>query len=150
MKEKIGIASDHGGFELKEIIRKAFSNRIEIIDLGTYNTESVDYPTIIGNACKKVVEKEINRLIALCGTGIGASIVANRIPGIRAALVHDEFTAEMSRRHNNANVVVLGGRVLGSDLAIRIVEKWLDTEFEGGRHERRLQLIEEFAPTNPS
>jgi len=84
-------------------------------------------------------------LVVLCGTGIGASIIANRYNGIRAALCHDEFTAEMSRRHNNSNVLVLGGRILGKDLAIRILEKWLNTEFEGGRHEKRILMIEEIS-----
>lgn len=143
MKEKIGIASDHGGFALKEFLRKSLEETYEIVDYGTKSEESVDYPTIIGDACRKVLSGEVPRLIALCGTGIGASIAANRFKGIRAALCHDEFTAEMSKRHNNANVLVLGGRVLGTDLAQRIVKKWIETEFEGGRHQKRLGLIEE-------
>jgi ribose 5-phosphate isomerase B len=143
MKEKIGIASDHGGFDLKEQIREKFKSQIDLIDLGTKSTESVDYPTIIGNACKQLIKGDLDRVILLCGTGIGASIIANRFHGVRAALAHDEFTAEMSRRHNNANALVLGGRVLGPDLAFRIVEKWLETDFEGGRHERRINLIED-------
>ncbi|MCG6145733.1 ribose 5-phosphate isomerase B [Leptospira bandrabouensis] len=143
MKEKIGIASDHGGFALKEFLRKSLEETYEIVDYGTKSEESVDYPTIIGDACRKVLSGEVPKLIALCGTGIGASIVANRFKGIRAALCHDEFTAEMSKRHNNANVLVLGGRVLGTDLAQRIVKKWIETEFEGGRHQKRLGQIEE-------
>jgi ribose 5-phosphate isomerase B len=146
MKPKVGIASDHGGFALKEFLRKSLEESFEVVDYGTKSEASVDYPTVIGDACRKVLAGEVPRLIALCGTGIGASIAANRIPGIRAALCHDEFTAEMSRRHNDANVIVLGGRVLGTDLALRIVQKWIDTPFEGGRHERRLQLIEEQKP----
>ncbi|TGN10233.1 ribose 5-phosphate isomerase B [Leptospira ilyithenensis] len=146
MKPKLGIASDHGGFALKEFLRKSLEESFEVVDYGTKSEASVDYPTIIGDACRKVLAGEVPRLIALCGTGIGASIAANRIPGIRAALCHDEFTAEMSRRHNNANVIVLGGRVLGTDLALRIVQKWIDTDFEGGRHERRLGLVEEQKP----
>jgi ribose 5-phosphate isomerase B len=146
MKAKVGIASDHGGFALKEFLRKSLEESFEMVDYGTKSEASVDYPTVIGDACRKVLTGEVPRLIALCGTGIGASIAANRIPGIRAALCHDEFTAEMSRRHNDANVIVLGGRVLGTDLALRIVQKWIDTPFEGGRHERRLQLIEEQKP----
>ncbi|BDA79502.1 ribose 5-phosphate isomerase B [Leptospira kobayashii] len=146
MKPKLGIASDHGGFTLKEFLRKSLEESFEVVDYGTKSEASVDYPTIIGDACRKVLAGEVPRLIALCGTGIGASIAANRIPGIRAALCHDEFTAEMSRRHNDANVIVLGGRVLGTDLALRIVQKWIDTDFEGGRHERRLGLIEEQKP----
>ena len=146
MKPKIGIASDHGGFALKEFLRKCLEESFEVVDYGTKSEASVDYPIVIGEACRKVLAGEVPRLVALCGTGIGASIAANRIPGIRAALCHDEFTAEMSRRHNDANVLVLGGRVLGTDLALRIVQKWIDTPFEGGRHERRLQLIEEQKP----
>lgn len=142
MKPKIGIASDHGGFFLKEFLRKNLEESFEMVDYGTKSEESVDYPLIIGEACKKVVSGEVPRLIALCGTGIGASIAANRWKGIRAALCHDEFTAEMSKRHNNANVLVLGGRVLGTDLALRIAKKWIETEFEGGRHEKRIGLID--------
>ncbi|WP_411822021.1 ribose 5-phosphate isomerase B [Leptospira sp. 'Mane'] len=146
MKPKLGIASDHGGFALKEFLRKSLEESFEVVDYGTKSEASVDYPVIIGDACRKVLAGEVPKLIALCGTGIGASIAANRIPGIRAALCHDEFTAEMSRRHNDANVLVLGGRVLGTDLALRIVQKWINTDFEGGRHERRLGLIEEQKP----
>ncbi|EQA35546.1 ribose-5-phosphate isomerase B [Leptospira inadai serovar Lyme str. 10] len=140
--KKIGIASDHGGFELKEYLRQELGNSIEIVDYGTKDESSVDYPIVIGEACKKVLTGEVDGLIALCGTGIGASITANRFKGIRAALCHDEFTAEMSRRHNNANVLVLGGRVLGKELAIRICQKWLSTTFEAGRHERRVNQLD--------
>lgn len=140
--KKIGIASDHGGFELKEFLRKELADSIEILDLGVKDETSVDYPLVIADACKKVLSKEVDGLIALCGTGIGASIAANRHKGIRAALCHDEFTAEMSRRHNNANVLVLGGRVLGKDLAARIAQKWLNTSFEAGRHERRVGQLD--------
>ncbi|MEI1277666.1 ribose 5-phosphate isomerase B [Leptospira hartskeerlii] len=140
--KKIGIASDHGGFELKEFLRKELADSIEILDLGVKDETSVDYPLVIADACKKVLSKEVDGLIALCGTGIGASIAANRHKGIRAALCHDEFTAEMSRRHNNANVLVLGGRVLGKELATRIAQKWLNTSFEAGRHERRVGQLD--------
>ncbi|WP_108975692.1 ribose 5-phosphate isomerase B [Leptospira ryugenii] len=146
MKPKIGIVSDHGGFALKEFLRKSLEESFEMVDYGTKSEESVDYPSLVGAACQKVLAGDVPRLIALCGTGIGASIAANRFPNIRAALCHDEFTAEMSRRHNDANVLVLGGRVLGTDLALRIVQKWIQTNFEGGRHERRLQLIEDLKP----
>lgn len=147
---KIGIASDHGGFELKEILKKRLMELGTCTDYGTNSLESVDYPIIIGNACKKLLAGEVDRLVLLCGTGIGASIVANRYPGIRAALVHDEYTAEMSRRHNDSNALVLGGRILGKDLAIRILERWLDTKFDGGRHETRIQLIEKISHNHPS
>ncbi|MDX1957962.1 MAG: ribose 5-phosphate isomerase B [Leptospiraceae bacterium] len=139
---KIGLVSDHGGFELKEFIKESLSKEYEIIDCGVFDTKSVDYPIIISSACKKIISNEFPRLIALCGTGIGASISANRIKGIRAALCHDEFTAEMSKRHNNANVLVLGGRLLGKELTLRIIDKWIHTEFEGGRHETRVGLLD--------
>ncbi|MCB1141850.1 MAG: ribose 5-phosphate isomerase B [Leptospiraceae bacterium] len=138
---KIAIVSDHGGFELKEYLKDFFSKE-GISDLGVYEPVSVDYPIVIGKACEQLLSGEFDKLIALCGTGIGASMKANRYKGIRAALCHDEFTAEMSKRHNDANVLVLGGRVLGKDLATRIVQKWLSTDFEGGRHEKRINLLD--------
>ncbi|PJZ58528.1 ribose 5-phosphate isomerase B [Leptospira barantonii] len=140
--KKIGIASDHGGFELKEFLRNSFAGELEIVDYGTKDETSVDYPIVISEACKKVLSNEVEGLIALCGTGIGASIAANRLHGIRAALCHDQLTAEMSKRHNNANVLVLGGRILGKELALNIVRTWLNTAFEGGRHERRVNQLE--------
>lgn len=140
---KYGIASDHGGFDLKEFLKKELGSSLSLVDLGTFSRDSVDYPDVIGNACKKVLSNEIDSLIAICGTGIGASIACNRHKGIRAALCHDEFTAEMSKRHNNANVLVLGGRVLGTELALRIAQKWMSSTFEGGRHETRIRKLDE-------
>ncbi len=142
MKEKIGIVSDHGGFELKSKLIEYLQIKYDVQDQGVFNETSVDYPVVVGSACKKLLSGEFSNLIALCGTGIGASIAANRFKGIRAALCHDEFTAEMSKKHNNANVLVLGGRILAKDLAIRIIEKWLATSFEGGRHERRTKQLD--------
>ncbi|MCX8000081.1 MAG: ribose 5-phosphate isomerase B [Leptospiraceae bacterium] len=142
MKEKIGIVSDHGGFELKSKLAEYLKENFELCDLGVFNETSVDYPLVVKEACQKLLDGEFPRLVALCGTGIGASIAANRHKGIRAALCHDEFTAEMSKRHNNANVLVLGGRILGKDLAVRILEKWLNTPFEGGRHQRRVEQLD--------
>jgi len=138
----IGIVSDHGGFSLKNFLRDNLQKEFSIRDLGVATESSVDYPVVVGDACKRLLSNEISSLIALCGTGIGASIAANRFKGIRAALCHDEFTAEMAKRHNNANVLVLGGRILGTELAMRIVKKWMNTEFEGGRHEARIQLLD--------
>lgn len=142
LREKLGIVSDHGGFELKSKLVDYLQSKFDVFDEGVFSEASVDYPVVIGEACKKLLEGKFPRLIALCGTGIGASIAANRFKGIRAALCHDEFTAEMSKKHNNANVLVLGGRVLGKDLAIRIVEKWLQTSFEEGRHARRVEQLD--------
>jgi ribose 5-phosphate isomerase B len=139
---KIGLATDHGGYQLKEWIKAQFAQQVEFVDYGTHSEASVDYPEVISTACKKLLSGEVESLIALCGTGIGASITANRFHGIRAALCHNEFTAEMSKKHNNANVLVLGARVLDQETAKLIVDKWLNTEFESGRHLNRIQMIE--------
>ena len=142
---KISIGSDHAGVRLKGIIINHFSE-IDFSDEGTYSEESCDYPDIVSKVGYKVINGQTEKGIVICGTGIGASIAVNKIRGIRAALCFNEFMAEMSRRHNNANVLALGARVIGEDLAVAIVEKWLKSEFEGGRHERRIgkiALIEE-------
>ena len=138
---KMGIASDHGGYELKEAIKAKFKD-IEWQDYGTNSTESVDYPGFIQKLCEGVLGNEVQLSIALCGTGIGASITANRFKGIRAALCHNQFTAEMARKHNDANMLVLGARVLSEAEAFSIIETYLGNEFEGGRHQRRLDAIE--------
>lgn len=138
---KIAIGSDHGGIHLKALIAAYMDERgIEVCDCGTYTEESCDYPDIAVKVCKKVQEEDI-RGILVCGTGIGMSLAANKCKGIRAALCADVYSAEMSRRHNNANVLCLGERVTGSGLAESIVKAWLDTEFEGGRHQRRVDKI---------
>jgi ribose 5-phosphate isomerase B len=137
---KIAIGSDHAGFRLKNIIIRHFTGH-EFIDVGTCSEESVDYPDFAVLAAQKVVSGEAEAGIVICGTGIGISISANKIKGIRAALCCNEYMAEMSRRHNNANVLALGGRVLGDDLALCITDVWLKTGFEGGRHEKRVQKI---------
>lgn len=142
---KIGIGSDHGGFELKEAIRKVLSEEgIEVIDYGTYSLESVDYPDYGQKTAEAVMSGEVERAIVICGTGIGISITANRIKGIRAALCHDCFSAEATRLHNNANILALGGRVIGVGPALKIVDTFLDTNFSGDeRHVRRVDLIDE-------
>jgi len=138
------IASDHGGIELKEAITSYLTGRqVEIRDLGTISTDSVDYPDFGEKVAHAVSTGEADCGILICGTGIGMSIVANKFPGVRAALVNDEFTAQMSREHNDANVLVMGGRVLEAQLACRMVGIWLDTPFAGGRHQRRLDKIAE-------
>lgn len=137
---KIVIASDHGGFKLKEAIIQHFKD-LQFDDVGTHTEESCDYPDYIARACVKIQSGEAEQGIVICGTGIGASIAANKMQGIRAALCCNEFMAEMSRRHNNANVLALGARVLGDELAICIVERWLASPFEGGRHQRRIDKI---------
>ncbi|WP_456457374.1 ribose 5-phosphate isomerase B [Thermovibrio sp.] len=139
---KIALACDHGGFSLKEVIKSYLEElSIEYIDYGTYSEESVDYPDFAYRAAKAIVEGEADRGIFICGTGIGISIAANKVRGIRAALCYNVYAAEMSRRHNDANVLCLGGRVLGTELAKRIVKAWLETSFEGGRHQRRIDKI---------
>ena len=138
----IAIASDHGGLETKEDI-KTFLQSIgqTTADLGTNNSDSVDYPDFGIDLSKRVASGEFEKGILVCGTGIGMSIVANKVPGIRAALVGDVFSARMSKEHNNANVLVIGGRVTGKGLAIELVRTWLEAEFEGGRHQKRLDKI---------
>ena len=140
----IFIASDHGGLDLKEAIKACLSERgLACRDLGTDNGNSVDYPDFGEKVGRAVSCGEAQRGILLCGTGIGMSIVANKFPGVRAALVWDEFTARMAKEHNNANVLVMGGRVQSPDTACRMVGIWLDAVFEGGRHQQRLDKIKQ-------
>lgn len=141
----IAIASDHGGFELKEDL-KAFLETMGITcsDLGTINgEESVDYPDFGIELSRKVSDGEFEKGILICGTGIGMSIVANKFPKVRAALVWDAFTARMAKEHNDANVLVIGGRTTARELAREIAKTWLEARFEGGRHQRRLDKIRE-------
>lgn len=142
MKEKIIIASDHGGFELKEEIKFFLKNDYEIVDLGTDSSESCDYPVFAKKLCKKILNKEAKRGILICGTGLGMQIMANRYKGIRAAAVSETYSAKMSRQHNNSNVLCLGGRVLGFGLAKEIVQIWLNTEFLGSYHQRRIDMLD--------
>lgn len=140
---KLALASDHGGFGLKEKIKEYLADRagLDIEDIGTYSEESVDYPEY-GKACARlVVSGKVDRGIVVCGTGIGISIAANKVEGVRCALVTNTFMAEMSRKHNDANMLALGGRVLTDEEAMDIVDVWLTTEFEGGRHQRRVDLL---------
>lgn len=139
---KIGIGSDHGGFELKEYIKEYLEiEGIEYVDYGTNSLESVDYPDYGKKLAEGVISKEVDRGIAICGTGIGISIACNKVRGIRAALCGDTYSARMSVEHNNANILALGGRVIGKDLAIEIVSTWINSEFQGGRHGRRIDKI---------
>ncbi len=138
---RIAIGSDHGGFDLKEIIKEAFKSEIEFIDYGTDSSESVDYPDFGQAVAEAVARGDVDRGIVICGTGIGISITANKVKGIRCALCNGLFSAKMSRNHNDANVLALGGRVIGGDLAIEIVRVFLQEEFEGGRHSKRVEKI---------
>ncbi len=139
---KIAIGSDHGGYNLKEAIKKHLEKKgIEYRDFGTNGLESVDYPEFAIKVGEGVKSEEYERGILCCGTGIGISISANKVPGIRCAAVSDAFSAEMSRAHNNANVLALGERVIGQGLALKIVDIWIETGFEGGRHGMRVEKI---------
>ena len=138
----IAIGCDHGGFELKEHIKKHLDEiGEEFKDYGTYSEERVDYPDCAAPVCKAIQDKTADKGILICGTGIGISIAANKHKGIRAALCSDVYSAKMTKQHNNANIICLGGRVTGRELAFMIVDTWLATEFEGGRHEARIEKI---------
>ena len=138
----LAVGSDHGGYELKEAILDLLQEKaIAYIDFGTEGSASVDYPDFAAKVAGAVSSGDVQLGILICGTGIGMSISANKFVGVRAALVHDEFTAQMAREHNNANILVMGGRVLTLDQGKKLVEVWLDSEFEGGRHQKRLDKI---------
>jgi len=137
---KVAIAADHGGFELKEALKKQLTG-VTLTDLGTHSTESVDYPDFGADLARRVAAGEFDRGILVCGSGIGISIAANKVPGIRAALCHNVYTAEMARRHNDANVIAMGGRVVDESTAIEMTQVFLNTEFEGGRHARRVEKL---------
>ncbi|MCI6011763.1 MAG: ribose 5-phosphate isomerase B [Firmicutes bacterium] len=141
---KIAVASDHGGFALKEEVKKHLMERgIEVLDLGTHSEDSVDYP-IYGKACgEAVMSGKADLGVVVCGTGIGISIAANKVKGIRCGLCTSVEMARLAKQHNNANVLALGGRTTEMDLAMEIVDTWLDTEFEGGRHQRRTGLLDQ-------
>ena len=140
--KKIGLASDHGGFDLKEsVIAHLLNTGWEVDDLGPHSGDSVDYPDYGIKLAEAVAEKRVQRGIVICGTGIGMSIVVNRYPGIRGTLCSDLFTAKLCREHNDSNILIMGGRVIGKGLAAEIVNTWLNTPFEGGRHQRRLDKI---------
>ena len=142
--KKIAIASDHGGFELKEtVIAHLLNDGWEIDDLGPNNEDSVDYPDYGIKLAEIIANKKAERGIVICGTGVGMSIVVNRFPGIRGTLCSDIYTAKMCREHNDSNILIMGGRVIDIGLASEIVDTWLNTAFEGGRHQRRLDKINE-------
>lgn len=138
----IAIGCDHGGFELKQSVMKRLDEeKIQYKDYGTYSTESVDYPDIAKMVCTAVIDGECEKAILICGTGIGMNICANKFKGIRAAQCSDTFSAKMTVRHNNSNVLTLGGRVIGPELANDIVHEFLTNKFEGGRHQNRIDKI---------
>ncbi|HEY7615658.1 MAG TPA: ribose 5-phosphate isomerase B, partial [Terriglobales bacterium] len=141
---RIALGADHAGFELKETIKRHLIDKgITIDDQGTHSPDSVDYPDYARLVCEQLAQKKADWGILVCGTGIGMAMAANKMPGIRAANARSEIDAQLSREHNNANVLTLGGRVLDEKTAVRIVDRWLNTAFLGGRHERRVAKITE-------
>ena len=140
---KIALAGDHRGHGVKEMVGVYLSEQgHEVLDLGTNSAQSCDYPDLAFPAARAVAEEKVDCAILVCGSGIGMDICANKVAGVRAALCHDELTAQMSRRHNNANVLCLASDVMGDELIRRIVASWLSTDFEpGGRHERRVRKV---------
>ncbi len=140
----IALGCDHGGLEIKNAIIEDLKKKgIEFIDLGTNTTDSVDYPVYAKAVCAQVTSGKCEKGILCCGTGIGMSIAANKVKGIRAAVLSDSFSAEMTRKHNNSNVLCLGGRVIDSEKAVELANIFINTEFEGGRHEKRVAMLED-------
>jgi ribose 5-phosphate isomerase B len=140
---KIIIGSDHAGFAMKEKVKSFLQERgITVEDTGPHNEESVDYTDYGKKVSLKVSDGTFDRGVLVCGTGLGMSMTANRFKGVRAALANDLFSAIMSRRHNDSNILVLGGRLIGDTLALQLVETWLETPFDGGRHKRRLEKMD--------
>lgn len=142
MAEVIALAADHGGFELKNLLAEKLAEwGYEPLDLGTYSTDSVDYPDMAAKMADAIKTGKAERGVLVCGTGIGISIAANRFPFIRAALIHDAFGARLCREHNNANVIVFGGRTTGIEVAYDCLNIFLNTQFAGGRHARRVEKL---------
>jgi len=146
---KVVIGSDHAGYELKEQIKTVLKEKgCDVIDVGTESPASVDYPDFGIKAATLVGRGEVARGVLVCGTGIGMSVIANKVKGVRAALISDLYTAIQSRKHLDANILVLGGRVIGRDLAAEITRAWIDTSFEGGRHQKRIEKIVQYEKDN--
>ncbi len=139
--EKVAIAADHGGYALKEEIKNAYADKFTFVDLGTNSCESVDYPEFGQKLAKEIVSGSVDRGILICGSGIGISIAANRYAEVRAALCTDVTMARLCREHNNANVLALGARTSGPQVIFDMIDVFLNTEFEGGRHERRVEKL---------
>lgn len=140
---KIAIGNDHAATDYKnEIVKFLEKEGHEVINLGTDSHESVDYPVFAKKVCNVIVEKEADFGILLCGTGIGVSIAANKVEGIRAALLYNEYSARLTKQHNNANVIAFGARVMGIDLILSCIKAYMESEYEGGRHQRRIDMLE--------
>lgn len=139
---KIAVACDHGGYRLKNVLMKEMvKHGYEVVDFGTYNEESCDYPDFASKAAQAVSEGKCEKGVVVCGTGIGVSMTCNKVKGIRCALVHDVFSAKATRAHNDSNMLAMGQRVIGEGLAVEVLNAWLNTEYEGGRHEARIQKM---------
>ena len=139
---KIAVACDHGGYRLKNVLIEEMKKQgYEVVDFGTYNEESCDYPDYAAKAAKAVANGECEKGVVVCGTGIGVSITCNKVKGIRCALVHDVFSAKATRAHNDTNIIAMGQRVIGEGLALEILKAWLESEFEGGRHVQRIEKM---------
>ncbi len=150
MVSTIALGADHAGYELKEALKGwLINNGFQVLDLGTHSTESVDYPDYAALVGESVADHKVERGLLVCGTGIGMTVAANKVPGVRAALCGDLYTARMSREHNDANVLVLGGRLMGADMAADILHVWLETDFAGGRHARRVEKIADIERRHP-
>jgi ribose 5-phosphate isomerase B len=146
----VALGADHAGWELKEVLKAwLISSGHQVVDMGTHSTESVDYPDYACEVAEAVVGAKTDRGVLVCGTGIGMSMAANRIPGVRAALCHDAFSARMSREHNDANVLALGARLTDPEAAVDILRVWLEADFAGGRHARRLAKIADLDARRP-
>ena len=145
----IALGCDHGGFAIKEAIKKYLDeSEIEYNDFGTYSEESVDYPIYAKKVADAVASGECEKGVLCCGTGIGISIAANKVKGIRAAVVTNEFCAEMTRRHNDANIIAMGGRVISEEQAVKFTRIFLETPFDGDRHVKRVQMITDIENEN--
>lgn len=150
MVSTIGLGADHAGYELKEALKGwLITHGFHVLDLGTHSTESVDYPDYAALVGESVADHKVERGLLVCGTGIGMAMAANKVPGVRAALCGDIYSARMSREHNDANVLVLGGRLMGADMAADILHAWLATGFAGGRHARRVEKIADIERRHP-
>ncbi len=141
---KIGIGNDHVGYRLKLEIKRHLENKgYEVVDFGHHNEERTDYPIYGEAVAKAVINKEVDRGILICGTGVGISLAANKVNGIRAAVCSEPYTAMLSKQHNDTNILAFGARVVGSELAKMIVDSWLGAEYEGGRHAARVKMIKD-------
>ena len=148
MAKPIALAADHGGFELKEAVKAHLEELgLEYIDFGTHSTDRVDYPDMAVPACDAVVSGQCEKALLFCGTGVGISMAANKVKGIRACVCSEPYSAKLSKQHNNSNIIAFGARVIGVETAKMIVDEWLGASYEGGRHQVRVDMISEIENT---